>query len=77
MNFQQYFAKCHNVDYGPYHVLSEVWSNIDQIFDNKILLSKFTNMVSDSQISDQLLIVHDKAQWHRICWKFIQKYVMI
>ena len=46
-----------------YHVLSEVWSNIDQIFDHQILLSKFTNMVSDSQISDQLLIVHDKAQW--------------
>ena len=43
----------------PYHVLSEVGSDIDQIFDYQILLSKFTNMVSDSQISDQLLIVHD------------------
>ena len=34
---------------GPYHVLSEL--------DHQILLSKFTNMVSDLQISDQLLIV--------------------
>ena len=40
----------------PYHVLSELGSDIDQIFDHQILLSKFTNMVSDSQISDQHLI---------------------
>ena len=27
----------------PYHVLTKVWSDIDQIFDHQILLSKFTN----------------------------------
>ena len=31
-------------------------SDFDQIFDYQILLSKFTNKVLDSQISDQHLI---------------------
>ena len=37
------------------------YQKFDQIFGYQILLSKFTNKVSDSKISDQLLRVHDKA----------------
>ena len=47
------------------------YQKFDQIFDFEILLNKFINIVSDLQISDQLLIVQVK-QWSNVYghWKF-------
>jgi hypothetical protein len=49
-------------------------SDVDQIFDYQILLSKFTSMVSDSRISDQHLINFwwPKDQAHSFLMRYLQ-----
>ena len=37
------------------------YQKLIRFFDNHILLGNFTSMVSDTQISDQLLIPQDKG----------------
>ena len=52
----------------PYHVLTKVWSDIDQIFDHQILLSKFTSKASDGWTSDKLVMSKGQAQWTMKKW---------
>ena len=49
------FIDFQSIEPDPLDIRS--WSDVDQIFDDQILLSKFTSMVSDTQISDQHLII--------------------